>query len=48
MHSGPEALRHEFDAKVSLHDLYDTYLYAFKRCVKDAGVEAVMSSKGAL
>lgn len=32
-----------FDAKVSLHDLYDTYLYAFKRCVKDAGVEAVMA-----
>ena len=25
VHSGPEALRHEFDAKVSLHDLYDTY-----------------------
>ena len=44
VHSGPEALRHEFDAKVSLHDLYDTYLYAFKRCVKDAGVEAVMGA----
>lgn len=44
VHSGPEALRHEFDAKVSKHDLYDTYLYAFKRCVKDAGVEAVMGA----
>ena len=44
VHSGPEALRHEFDAKVSRHDLYDTYLYAFKRCVKDAGVEAVMGA----
>ena len=44
VHSGPEALRHEFDARVSLHDLYDTYLYAFKRCVKDAGVEAVMGA----
>ncbi len=44
VHSGPEALRHRFDAKVSKHDLYDTYLYAFKRCVKDGGVEAVMGA----
>lgn len=44
VHSGPEAIRHEFDAKVSKHDLYDTYLYAFKRCVKDAKVEAVMGA----
>ena len=36
VHSGPEAIRHEFDARVSKHDLYDTYLYAFKRCVRDA------------
>ncbi len=44
VHSGPEAIRHEFDAKVSKRDMYDTYLYAFKRCVKDAGVEAVMGA----
>lgn len=44
VHSGPEAIRHEFDAKVSKHDLYDTYLYAFKRCVKEASVEAVMGA----
>ena len=44
VHSGPEALRHQFDAQVSKHDLYDTYLYAFKRCVKDAKVEAVMGA----
>lgn len=44
VHSGPEAVRHEFDAKVSRHDMYDTYLYAFKRCVKDARVEAVMGA----
>ena len=44
VHSGPEAVRHEFDADVSKHDMYDTYLYAFKRCVKDAGVEAVMGA----
>ena len=29
---------------VSKHDLYDTYLYAFKRCVKDVKVEAVMGA----
>lgn len=44
VHSGPEALRHEFDVQVTEHDLYDTYLYAFCRCVKDAKVEAVMGA----
>ncbi|MCR5417177.1 MAG: glycoside hydrolase family 3 C-terminal domain-containing protein [Pseudobutyrivibrio sp.] len=44
VHSGPEAERHHFDAKVSDQDLYDTYLYAFKRLVKDAHVEAVMGA----
>ncbi|MCI9079642.1 MAG: glycoside hydrolase family 3 protein [Lachnospiraceae bacterium] len=44
VHSGPEELRHEFDAQVSDHDLYDTYLYAFSRCVREAGVEAVMGA----
>jgi beta-glucosidase len=44
VHSGPETLRHEFDAHVSEHDLYDTYLYAFMRCVKEAKVEAVMGA----
>ncbi len=41
VHSGPEALRHEFNAVVDNKDLYETYLPAFKLCV-DAGVEAVM------
>lgn len=41
VHSGPEALRHEFNAIVSKKDLRETYLPAFKKCV-DAGVEAVM------
>ncbi|MBQ7148172.1 MAG: glycoside hydrolase family 3 C-terminal domain-containing protein [Pseudobutyrivibrio sp.] len=44
VHSGPEAERHHFDAKVNDQDLYDTYLYAFKRLVKDAKVEAVMGA----
>lgn len=41
VHSGPEGLRHEFDAIVSKKDLYETYLSAFKILV-DEGVEAVM------
>ena len=41
VHSGPEGLRHEFNAVVSDKDLYETYLPAFKTLV-DANVEAVM------
>lgn len=44
VHSGPEALRHEFDAEVSKKDLWETYLPAFEACVKEAGVEAVMGA----
>jgi beta-glucosidase len=41
VHSGPERLRHEFNAVASDKDLYETYLPAFKALV-DAGVESVM------
>jgi beta-glucosidase len=41
VHSGPESLRHSFDAEVSLKDLYETYLPAFKALV-EAGVQGVM------
>jgi beta-glucosidase len=41
VHSGPEKLRHEFNAVVTDRELYDTYLPAFKSLV-DAGVESVM------
>jgi beta-glucosidase len=41
VHSGPERLRHRFDAEVSQHDLWDTYLPAFHALV-NAKVEAVM------
>ena len=30
VHSGPEKIRREFSANVTMHDLYDTYLPAFK------------------
>jgi len=44
VHSGPEKLRHTFDAQVSRRDLYSTYLPAFKKLVTQAGVEAVMGA----
>ena len=36
VHSGPESLRHQFDAKVNEKDLYETYLPAFEATVKEA------------
>ncbi|MBR6281789.1 MAG: glycoside hydrolase family 3 C-terminal domain-containing protein [Lachnospiraceae bacterium] len=44
VHSGPEAIRHSFDAKASKKDMEETYLAAFETCVKDGGVEAVMGA----
>ena len=41
VHSGPERLRHEFNAEASLKDMRETYFPAFKSLV-DAKVEAVM------
>jgi beta-glucosidase len=42
VHSGPEALRHEFDAIAPKRDLAETYLPAFEALVKEGGVECVM------
>lgn len=44
VHSGPEDLRHSFDAQVSEKDLNETYLPAFKACVQEGQVEAVMGA----
>ena len=44
VHSGPEALRHSFDAIASPKDLEETYLPAFEDLVRKAGVEAVMGA----
>ena len=41
VHSGPEAIRHEFDAKASAKDMEETYLPAFESLVEEADVEAV-------
>lgn len=44
VHSGPEAIRHSFNAEVSKQDMCETYLPAFKACVKEANVEVVMGA----
>lgn len=44
VHSGPEAERHRFDAQVSVKDLRETYLPAFRDLVKDAHVAGVMGA----
>ena len=42
VHSGPENIRHSFDAKCSTKDMNETYLPAFQALVEDAKVEGVM------
>lgn len=44
VHSGPEALRHRFNAVASPKDMEETYLRAFEACIRDAKVEAVMGA----
>ena len=44
VHSGPEAVRHRFNAIASPKDMAETYLPAFKALVCEADVEAVMGA----
>lgn len=44
VHSGPEALRHSFNAEASRKDMFETYLPAFEALVKEAHVESVMGA----
>ena len=44
VHSGPEELRHSFDAACSKKDMEETYLPAFEALVKEAHVEGVMGA----
>ena len=44
VHSGPEALRHHFNAEATPKDMEETYLRAFEECVMDAKVESVMGA----
>jgi beta-glucosidase len=47
IHSGPESSRHVFDVNVSDHDLWATYLPAFKQLVVNAKVAGVMCAYNA-
>jgi len=48
VHSGPEELRHTFNAEPTVKDLYETYLPAFEALIKDAKVEGVMGAYNAV
>ncbi|MBD2723119.1 glycoside hydrolase family 3 N-terminal domain-containing protein [Hymenobacter armeniacus] len=47
VHSGPEKLRHEFNAQPTPQDLRETYLPAFRALVQDGHVESVMCAYNA-
>jgi beta-glucosidase len=42
VHSGPEPSRHEFDARIDAHDLYQTYLPHFELGLREGRPAAVM------
>jgi len=44
VHSGPDPLRHVFNAKPSKRDLWNTYLPAFEACVTKGGAYSVMAA----
>ena len=44
VHSGPEPLRHQFDAKPPERDFYETYLPQFEAAVREGHVGAVMGA----
>jgi len=44
VHSGPEGLRHRFDARPSPQDLRATYLPAFRDCIVEAGARSIMGA----
>lgn len=43
-HSGPEGLRHGFNASVSQKDLFETYLPAFHACITEAKAHSIMGA----
>jgi beta-glucosidase len=44
VHSGPEPLRHKFDAWCSEQDLYETYLPAFEALIREGKAYSVMGA----
>jgi beta-glucosidase len=48
VHSGPDPMRHRFDAVVDERDLRETYLPAFRAAVTEADAQSVMCSYNAV
>ncbi len=48
VHSGPEALRHQFNAVITDQDLYTTYLPQFEAAFREGHAHSVMSAYNAL
>lgn len=48
VHSGPEPLRHRFDAQTSARDLHETYLPAFEATIRQGGATSLMSAYNAI
>lgn len=48
VHSGPEELRHRFDAVVTARDLHETYLPAFEAGIREGGAMSLMSAYNAI
>lgn len=47
-HSGPERFRSHFDSEVSARDLAQTYLFAFRFCLKHHPAKSIMTAYNAL
>jgi beta-glucosidase len=48
VHSGPESERHRFDVTPSPHDLWDTYLPAFRATITEAKADSIMCAYNAI
>ena len=48
VHSGPESERHRFDVLPSLHDLWDTYLPAFRATIVEGKADSIMCAYNAI
>jgi beta-glucosidase len=48
VHSGPESDRHRFDVRPTPHDLWDTYMPAFRATIVDAKADSIMCAYNAI
>lgn len=48
VHSGPEPLRHQFNAVVTSYDLHDTYLPGFQAAIEQGNAQSIMGAYSAL